>query len=946
MRFAAFISYSHSADTHRARRLRQALHNFARPWTRLRALRVFLDNSSLSADPALWSTVEQALADSEFLILLASPDSAASEWVGKEVAWWRAGPRPGNLLLVVTGGELHWDHGTEDYDWERTDCLPEALRGHFTEEPRWVDLRWMGESDSGEPSDPRFQENVADLAATLHDRPKDELIGEDVSQRRRFRRFRRGMLASVTALAVLATTAAVFAFVQRDTAREQARIATARELAATALNLAGDDLETASLLALQAYELEKAPETLSALYRLTAQSPRLVRFVRAGETVTALALTASPEYLAVGTADGAVDVWNADGTRKVRTVRVPGPVDRLSFSDDGGLLAVATRSGRTVVQELGGKGARRELAGGSAPVRGMTFFPFEHVLAVIDDEGALRFYDDTGTRPVETVDTDIPAALNLAVLDAGSKVFVSHATGWTTYAVEGGRMTEFASSDETVYPFNDHIAAASPSGTCYGFVKYGGVDLSSPAEQIGSETGATEAEPGGSDCGAPPGLVGDEAESLAVSDDGRAALGTSDGLVVTTSGTEDRADALETLTGVEAPSVMTFSPGPGDRLVSADGSTVALWSLGTPGPTAQRPGVAVPDDTIIPEQHPLAVGPDGSLAWSHDSAENAPSTLETWAPGDSAEQTVPGREATTPYEAIAYDGSGDTLYTATREALETWAVSPDSLVRKDSVPLTPAEDFAGKTLVASRPDGKVAVLAADGSVALVDPSSGKGSTVVRPREANLTAQERTDHVRAAYATALGEKAGLAAVAADDGHVDVHELPSGRRLHRLSTSASPVRDLFVSERTRSLYATVGDGVLERWDLETGERLWRSDGAGDRGLTADAAGQWVASLAGDGTVWLWDAATGDRLGSTVLPETFTIAGLAGAGGHSSLAFADDGKRLWSITEGGSLLSWDTSADAWIKAVCDRVGRPLTEVERTRYLTSISRGPTPCA
>ena len=60
--YAAFISYSHAADGKLAPALQRGLHGFARPWFRLRALRVFRDEASLSANPGLWSSIEQALA--------------------------------------------------------------------------------------------------------------------------------------------------------------------------------------------------------------------------------------------------------------------------------------------------------------------------------------------------------------------------------------------------------------------------------------------------------------------------------------------------------------------------------------------------------------------------------------------------------------------------------------------------------------------------------------------------------------------------------------------------------------------------------------------------------------------------------------------------------------------------------------------------------------------
>src|SRR3712207_9593761 len=86
--YAAFISYSHAADGKLAPALQRGLHGFARPWFQLRALRVFRDEASLSANPALWSSIEQALGSAGVFILLASPEAAHSSWVGREVAYW------------------------------------------------------------------------------------------------------------------------------------------------------------------------------------------------------------------------------------------------------------------------------------------------------------------------------------------------------------------------------------------------------------------------------------------------------------------------------------------------------------------------------------------------------------------------------------------------------------------------------------------------------------------------------------------------------------------------------------------------------------------------------------------------------------------------------------------------------------------------------------------
>ena len=73
--YDAFVSYSHAKDKPIAAALQRALQTLGKPWYRRRALRVFRDDTSLSATPHLWPTIEQALGQSRFLLLLASPEA-------------------------------------------------------------------------------------------------------------------------------------------------------------------------------------------------------------------------------------------------------------------------------------------------------------------------------------------------------------------------------------------------------------------------------------------------------------------------------------------------------------------------------------------------------------------------------------------------------------------------------------------------------------------------------------------------------------------------------------------------------------------------------------------------------------------------------------------------------------------------------------------------------
>jgi hypothetical protein len=111
--YDAFISYSHALDGALAHALQTGLEQFAKPWYRSRAQRVFRDTTDLAANPNLWSSIVEALASSNWLILMTSPDAAKSNWVNREISWWLANKSPQRLLVVLTDGELIWDEESE-----------------------------------------------------------------------------------------------------------------------------------------------------------------------------------------------------------------------------------------------------------------------------------------------------------------------------------------------------------------------------------------------------------------------------------------------------------------------------------------------------------------------------------------------------------------------------------------------------------------------------------------------------------------------------------------------------------------------------------------------------------------------------------------------------------------------------------------------------------------
>lgn len=360
-RFDAFISYSRRLDADLAPALQSSLQRFAKPWYRLRALRIFRDNASLSANPGLWSSIEQALDGSSYFILLASPPAAQSKWVGREVEHWTARKDPHRLLLVLTEGEIVWDEAAGDFDWRRTNAVPRAASGAYREEPRWVDLHWARTKEQISARDPRFLDAVADLAAPLHGRPKDELTGEDVRQHRRRRRVAWSAAATLAALTFVSVALAVLATRARNDARTQARVALSRQLAAQSdAEFRRDRLDRAFLLAAQSYEIDPTSEARSALLASLQRSPHLrrVEYEQPASPGSlgggrAIEFSDGGRFLAIAHSPDSVALWDLERVHRSELAIGGAGASSVDVSSDGSRLAVGRDDSTVEVWEVG-----------------------------------------------------------------------------------------------------------------------------------------------------------------------------------------------------------------------------------------------------------------------------------------------------------------------------------------------------------------------------------------------------------------------------------------------------------------------------------------------------------------------------------------------------------------------------------------------------------------
>jgi len=285
-RYDAFISYSHAADNKLAPSLQTGLQRLAKPWYSLRAMRVFRDETDLTATPEGWTDIQQALYTSRYFLLLASREGARSKWVSKEVEYWLEAGRLNELLIVLTDGVIVWEG--DDFDWKQTNALPRFLAGKFKREPFWVDLRWAHAEHELSLRNPEFLKVVAKLSAPVRGVEIDTLISEDHRQHKRTMQLAYSAVAILAVLLIAVSGAALYAVRQERIAIDQRNRAIARQLAAQAELIRKQrpaELTTSVLLAIQSMRIFSSLEGEQTLRQGFMLLPTLVGRIELNQKV-------------------------------------------------------------------------------------------------------------------------------------------------------------------------------------------------------------------------------------------------------------------------------------------------------------------------------------------------------------------------------------------------------------------------------------------------------------------------------------------------------------------------------------------------------------------------------------------------------------------------------------------------------------------------------------
>jgi WD40 repeat protein len=905
VRYDAFISYSHAADDALAPAVQRGLQTLARRWNQRRALEVFRDQTGLSVSPGLWSSIKAGLDESDFFVLLASPEAAASTWVNQEIEHWVSSHSVGRMLPVLTAGDWVWSTHSGDFDWDASTAVPPALRGLFLEEPRHLDLRWARAETELDLRHSRFREAVAQLAAPMHAMTPQDLESSDVARYRHLVRLRRAVVAVLCVLLLLVSGAGLLAVRNAREARQQKDAAR------------------------QQQALAETQATRALSLQLLAQA----KVAGAGRRSLSLLLTAAAARLAPSEAFATVisELEQTAGLAKVYDIPAPVRADDVSaVGIDRGLYAVSHHGTLQPSIDLWSLATGQRIGRGdqyvhsALPLEDTQFYGFSLTRLAFSPRGILAVMYSCRTR-LCTSANGTPAG----------RATSSHGRrgGIELFDVATGRHRLLKGSASAVMFRFDHggrrLAGASAGGAVTVWdVTGSGPPTRLPATSPGSPTSLTFS-----------------------ADDTRIALGERrPGLVVVwTLGAGSRPDPVEMSTST-APRQLAFGPA---GLATMDrAGVVRLWRAGN-GRALGPLRTAVPTVSI-------AAGPGGRLAtagadglvrvWNVRSREQVGQPKRVASRGTRVELDFDrrGRLVSTGTDIRVWNTSqwslvGRHLYHHDA-AVTSLAVSPDGTVGSADasgvVTLTRSADARSPlrtirpgggavTALAFSGDGILAAGGADGVVRLVDASTGR--PVGRPIKG---------HDGQVSSLAFKPDGSTLAIGYEKRHgtpwhrlapVHIWRLQGSPRLTPLA-AGEVGGAASVAFGAGDLFASAGNDYLAIWDQGT----WLS-----RVLDADRGGPYTAvdftadgsELATSGTRFrpgddrslaLWT-----RLGSH--PRmTLVSAGPAGRADPSfrSLAFSPNDRLLAGAGDGGLQL-WDVSKQ---QPLGGRMGSPARSVAIT--------------
>ena len=734
---------------------------------------------------------------------------------------------------------------------------------------------------------------------------------------RRSRTMLRALVAVFAVAALVAGSLTIIATNESDEAAREARVATARGLAAAAVANLQADPERSILLAMEAVDHTRSvdgsvlPEAEEALHQAVTTS-RVVMTTRG--VGGAVAWSAKGVFVTQGPrGSGIIDIREAgSGVSAVPPFRGhDGDITDVAFSLEGSMLATTGDDGVLNVWDPE-TGALITSGSGPDSVRDPSFSDDGALVAAVWDNRTVRVVDlatghtirtfhmfSRGSGDYDTVDASLSSdGQRIAVVATdGGVVILDIASGDTLVKLDGPRFV--------------HALAWSPNDRSIATVGASGV-----IEIWDARTGAVQHE-----------LWGQKSYVWAVawSPDGtRIVTGGDEGAAQVWKIGEHEGREVMSLSSPEmAGSIggVAFSPD-GSRVMAgaSDRSATKTWDVGLTG-DAELANLPAPrvfgDAEFISDGNRVAVTNDwGSVAiWELDPIRK----LRTIGlPGP----TLFPRSG---YPEISVSPDGSSI------VIDSQAIYvDDKTVRPGRI--TAYDTATGDQLFATRPHGSLgAVWSPDGTVFAL----GAGARSVRildrsGREVGVLQEEDlVDGVRAAVfspdgrylATSVRVRGGTA----EDGLVRIWDWRRHVVVREIETGLGEV----AFDRTGARLVTFDGNVVETWDVRTGARLAEEHAGNAPAPVWDVSiapdGSLIAIAFRNGTIELLDPTTGEQV---ILRGHIATA----------LSFSPDGRTLASVgvgLTGDGVRIWALDIDDLLEIAREEVTRDLTDEECQQFL-----------
>ncbi len=733
---------------------------------------------------------------------------------------------------------------------------------------------------------------------------------------------------------LVAAVLAVAAFVFGQQARQEARLATSRELAAAALNDLVVDPERSILLAMQGLSTAHTLEAENALHK--AISASRVELTLTGHTAEVWGVAYHPDGMQVATSssDGTIKLWDSSSGRELRTLaRDDIPVFFIAYNPDGTRLAAAYADGTVTVWSLETGQVLQTLSGHVDLVFDVAFSPDGKYLATGSVDQTAKIWDVQTGEALLTLSGYERLVNYVAFSPDGNLLAAGGEDGsvriWDTATLLSEGLT--ASTDTTGRELvNLQVAGGSHNGATFspdgkylatgtetGLVKVWDIE-SSVASVAGQELLTLRGHTG-------------PVVPTAFSPDGlKLATGSFDGTAKVwdaQSGQE-----LFTLAG-HASGILSlaFSPD-GNHLITANwDGTAKVWNLSA---SRELLTLAAHSDDI----HSLIFSPDGKqLVTSGEDGTAKIWRLDTSLFNHSGQLLATLSGHTDSIMDVAFSPDGAYLATAGEDGVaKIWDVTSgrDIFTLTGHTPGEYLVRYEGVTGIAYSPDGMVlATVGNDGTVRIWDAATGQE---ILTWQGHLVEYSAGSPFLGAVDAAFSPDGTKLVTAGTDGKAIVWDIATA-----LNTKAnSPeillilsdhkgdiVHVAFSNDGTQLATASL-DATAKVWDAESGELLHTLSGHTGivETVTFNPIGTHLATGGEDGTAKVWDIETGEvllTLGHTDFVETVT--------------FSPDGTRLITAGPDGMVRVYILPIETLMTFAKSRVTRSLTIEECFQYLHS---------